>query len=275
MKELVDLQAMAADVKGDAELRSMAEEEANSCEGQISATEAALLQALIPKDDADEKSAIIEVRAGTGGDEAALFAQELFQMYQKYAALQGWRFEVMSESTTDLGGYREATASGRVHTSTVTVAVLPEAEEVDVKIDERDLRIDVFRSSGAGGQSVNKTESAVRVTHVPTGIVVAIQEDRSQHRNRARAMSILRSRLYEHQRTQLEAERRDARRLQIGTGDRSERIRTYNFPQGRVTDHRVAFTKHGLEAVLSGEALDEFIDRLATQRQTEELQALE
>src|ERR1700676_3182984 len=246
---------------------------------------------LLPKDEADERNAILELRAGTGGEEAALFATNLFRMYQKYAAVHGWRFEVMELSETGLGGFKEAIVaitrrnvferlkfesgvhrvqrvpetegSGRIHTSAATVAVLPEAEEVDIHIDEKDLRIDVFRSSGPGGQSVNTTDSAVRITHLPTGIVVSQQDEKSQHKNKARALKVLRARLYEMERQALAATRAADRKSQIGSGDRSERIRTYNFPQGRVTDHRINLTLYKIDKVLSGEALDEIIDALS------------
>ncbi len=246
-----------------------------------------------------ENSAILEVRAGTGGEEAALFAADLFRMYQRYAELHGWRFELMQASDTGIGGVKEAIAeiggkgvfarlkfesgvhrvqrvpetesSGRIHTSAATVAVLPEAEEVDIAIDEKDLRIDVFRASGPGGQSVNTTDSGVRITHVPTGIVVSQQDEKSQHKNRAKAMKVLRARLYDAERAAKDAERAAARRSQVGTGDRSERIRTYNFPQGRVTDHRIGLTLHKLERVLAGEALDEIVDALVADDQASRL----
>ena len=256
--------------------------------------------ALLPKDEADERAAILEVRPAAGGDEAALFAADLFAMYQKYAALRGWRCEILEYTDTELGGLKEGIAEitgrsvfarlkyesgvhrvqrvpttesqGRIHTSTVTVAVLPEAEEVDVQVDEGDLRIDVYRASGAGGQHVNKTDSAVRITHLPSGIVVAMQEERSQHKNRAKAMKILRARLYEQQRAALHATRAADRKSQVGTGDRSERIRTYNFPQGRVSDHRINLTLHKIDRVLAGE-LDEFIDALIAEDQAARLAA--
>jgi peptide chain release factor 1 len=254
---------------------------------------------MVPKDEADQKNVILEVRAGTGGDEAALFAGDLLAMYQRYAGMNGWRFEVMSASDTGIGGIKEATAEisgrnvfsrlkfesgvhrvqrvpeteagGRIHTSAATVAVLPEAEDVDVDIDEGDLRVDVFRASGAGGQHVNKTESAVRITHLPTGIVVSQQDEKSQHKNRAKAMKILRARLYEQERAARAADRAADRRAQVGSGDRSERIRTYNFPQGRVTDHRINLTLYKLDRVLAGEALDELIDALVAEDQAARL----
>jgi peptide chain release factor 1 len=252
------------------------------------------------KDEADDRSAILEIRPAAGGDEAGLFAAELFQAYQKYAGLHGWRFEVLEYGESELGGLKEGIAEitgksvfaklkfesgvhrvqrvpatetqGRIHTSTVTVAVLPEAEEVDVEVNEADLRIDVYRASGAGGQHVNKTESAVRITHLPTGIVVAMQEERSQHKNRAKAMKILRSRMYELQRSSLNATRAADRKSQVGTGDRSERIRTYNFPQGRVTDHRINLTLHKIDRVMLGE-MDEIIDALIAEDQAARLAA--
>jgi len=254
---------------------------------------------MLPKDEADEKNAIIEIRAGTGGLEAALFAGDLFGMYQKVAAINGWRVEVISISNSDAGGFKEVIFSvtgknvfsklkfesgvhrvqrvpktetqGRVHTSAATVAVLPEAEEVDVKIDENELRIDVFRSSGPGGQSVNTTDSAVRITHIPSGIVVSQQDEKSQHKNKAKALKILRSKLYELERSKIEQERASARKSQIGSGDRSERIRTYNFPQGRVTDHRINLTIHKLTDFLSGDVFSEIADALQIQFQEQQL----
>jgi peptide chain release factor 1 len=256
---------------------------------------------LLPKDAADEKNAILEVRAGTGGDEAALFAAQLFRMYQRYAQLRGWRFETMEIGETGLGGYRDATAnisgagvfarlkfesgvhrvqrvpqteaSGRIHTSTATVAVLPEAEEVDVQIEDKDLRIDIFRSSGPGGQSVNTTDSAVRITHMPTGIVVQQQDEKSQHKNKAKAMKILRSRIYEAERARTDALRAADRKGQVGSGDRSERIRTYNFPQGRVSDHRINLTVYEIDKVMEGE-LDRFIDALIAEDRAAKLAEL-
>ena len=277
-------------VRGVPEMKKLAEAELDSVKKQLPILEEQVKTLLLPRDEADEKNAILEVRAGTGGEEAALFAAELFRMYQRYAALKGWRFEVMELSETGLGGLKEGIASisgrgvfarlkfesgvhrvqrvpategsGRIHTSAATVAVLPEAEEVDVKIDDKDLRIDVFRSSGPGGQSVNTTDSAVRITHIPTGIVVSQQDEKSQHKNKAKAMKVLRARLYERERQAREAERAASRKSQVGTGDRSERIRTYNFPQGRVTDHRINLTLYKIAQVMEGEALDEFVDAL-------------
>ncbi len=292
------LRAMLADTDGDAEMRELAEDELRAVSERIPELEHELHVLLLPVDEADQRNAILEVRAGTGGEEAALFAADLFRMYQRYAEARGWTFEPMSVSETGIGGFKEATASvagrgvfarlkfesgvhrvqrvpeteasGRIHTSAATVAVLPEAEEVDVQIDERDLRIDVYRSSGPGGQSVNTTDSAVRITHLPTGIVVSQQDEKSQHKNRAKALKILRARLYEAERARAAAERAAARKSQVGSGDRSERIRTYNFPQGRVTDHRINLTLYKLERVLAGE-LDEFIDALTAEDQASRL----
>lgn len=283
----------------DDEMKAMAQEEFHALKDRLPELERHLKILLLPKDDADDKNAILEVRAGTGGEEAALFAAELFRMYEHYAAQMGWKFEPMEISETGLGGYKEASASvsgksvferlkfesgvhrvqrvpetesgGRVHTSAATVAVLPEAEEVDLKIDEKDLKIDVYRASGAGGQHVNKTESAVRITHIPTGFVVACQDERSQFKNKDRAMRILRSRLYDFQRQKLVDERAGDRKRQVGSGDRSERIRTYNFPQGRVTDHRINLTLYKIDAVMNGAALDEIVEALLTQDRLERL----
>jgi peptide chain release factor 1 len=284
--ELKDAEAMAADP----DMKAMAEEEAASIRKRLPELEQAVKRMLLPKDAADEKNAILEIRAGTGGDEAALFAADLFRMYQRYAAEHRWKFEVMELSDTGLGGYREAIATvtgrnvfarlkfesgvhrvqrvpatetqGRIHTSAATVAVLPEAEDVDIKIDEKDLRIDVFRSSGPGGQSVNTTDSAVRITHIPTGVVVSQQDEKSQHKNKAKAMKILRARLYDAERKRLDDLRAADRKGQVGSGDRSERIRTYNFPQSRVTDHRINLTLYSLDQVIEGRGLDELIDAL-------------
>ncbi|WP_291296420.1 peptide chain release factor 1 [Elioraea sp.] len=299
-RELAEAEAMRDAAGMDPEMRAMAEEEARELAERVTALARAVRIALLPKDEADERNAILEVRAGAGGDEAALFAADLFEMYRRYAEGRGWRFEVLELSENDLGGYREAVAGitgqnvfarlkfesgvhrvqrvpateaqGRIHTSTATVAVLPEAEEVDVAINDADLRIDVFRASGAGGQHVNKTESAVRITHMPSGIVVQCQDEKSQHKNRARAMKILRARLYEREREAKAAARSDMRRSQVGTGDRSERIRTYNVPQGRVTDHRIGLTLHKIDRVLAGE-LDELVDALTSEQQAELLAA--
>jgi peptide chain release factor 1 len=297
--ERADLEAML----GDPEMRDLARAELDGIDARLPEFERRVRVLLLPKDEADERSAILEVRAGTGGDEAALFAAELFQMYQRYAALHGWRFEVMENAETELGGTKEAIASisgrgvfarlkfesgvhrvqrvpateagGRIHTSAATVAVLPEAEEVDVQIDEKDLRIDVFRSSGPGGQSVNTTDSAVRITHLPTGLVVSQQDEKSQHKNKAKALKVLRARLYEMQRSRRDAARAADRRSQVGSGDRSERIRTYNFPQGRVTDHRINLTLHKIDKVMAGEALDEVVEGLLAADEAERLAELQ
>ncbi|MBX6322420.1 MAG: peptide chain release factor 1 [Rhodospirillaceae bacterium] len=300
--ELADLEGLAADAAGDPEMRKLAEEEMHALKERLPELERRVRVMLLPKDEADSRNAILEVRAGAGGEEAALFAAVLFRMYLRYAALRGWRVEVLSVSETGLGGYKEASAlisgrdvfarlkfesgvhrvqrvpeteaSGRIHTSTATVAVLPEAEEVDVHIDEKDLRIDVFRASGPGGQSVNTTDSAVRITHLPTGIVVQQQDEKSQHKNKAKALKVLRARLYEMERAARDAQRAASRRSQVGTGERSERIRTYNYPQGRVTDHRINLTLYKLDRVLEGE-LDEIIEALIAEDQAERLAEVE
>jgi peptide chain release factor 1 len=292
----------AESLLADPEMKELAETELYELKERIPALEHELRLALLPKDEADARSAILEIRPAAGGDEAGLFAAELFTMYQKYSDSKGWRFEVLDYNDTGLGGIKEATAEitgrnvfarlkyesgvhrvqrvpatesqGRIHTSTVTVAVLPEAEEVDVQIEESDLRIDIYRASGAGGQHVNKTDSAVRITHLPTGIVVAMQEERSQHKNRAKAMKILRARMYEQQRAALHATRAADRKSQVGTGDRSERIRTYNFPQGRVSDHRINLTLYKIDRVMQGD-LDEFVDALTAEDQAARLAAEE
>ena len=297
--ELEEVMTMVAEAVDDVEIQAMAEAEVTLLKNKIPAERAELQLLLLPKDKDDSRNAILEVRAGTGGDEAALFGANLFGMYQRFAAKNGWRFEVMEVSETGIGGYKEATANisgtdvfarlkfesgvhrvqrvpeteagGRIHTSAATVAVLPEAEDVDIEIDESDLRIDVFRASGPGGQSVNTTDSAVRITHAPTGIVVSQQDEKSQHKNRAKAMKILRARLYDAERARVESERAAARKGQVGSGDRSERIRTYNFPQGRVTDHRINFTLYKLDRVMAGEALDEVIDALVSEDQAQRL----
>jgi len=283
----------------DPEMKPIAEAEYVALGKRLPELERAIQLQLLPKDIADEKDAILEVRAGTGGDEAALFAGVLFNMYRRYAALQGWRFEVLDYSESDLGGLKEASASikgagvfarlkfesgvhrvqrvpetenqGRVHTSAATVAVLPEAEEVDMVIDDKELQIDVMRAGGAGGQHVNKTESAVRITHLPTGIVVKMQDERSQFKNKAKAMKILRARLYDQRRAALDTSRASDRKLQVGSGDRSERIRTYNYPQGRVTDHRINLTLYKIDAVVDGSSLDEVIEALITEDQASRL----
>ena len=290
VKEILDLSEILNDKNTDADIKEIATNEFNSLKETISNLEREIQFSLLPKDKDDRRNVILEVRAGTGGDEAGLFASNLFSMYEKLSIKNGWKFEVMEVSETSVGGYKEAQAniigngvfgrlkfesgvhrvqrvpttetSGRIHTSAATVAVLPEAEDLEIFIEEKDLRVDVFRSSGPGGQSVNTTDSAVRITHIPSGIVVSQQDEKSQHKNRAKAMKILQSRLYEAERQKQQNERSSARKDQVGTGDRSERIRTYNFPQGRVTDHRINLTLHKLEKILSGEALDELIDAL-------------
>ena len=286
--ELAGLEAMLGDTATDAEMRALAA-------GEKPALEHEIRLALLPKDAMDERNVILEIRAGTGGDEASLFAGNLFRMYERYAAKLGWKVEIVSASEGAVGGYKEIIAevqgrgafsklkfesgvhrvqrvpdtegSGRIHTSTATVAVLPEAEDIDVTVNEADLRIDTMRAGGAGGQHVNKTESAIRLTHIPSGIVVFMQEDRSQHRNRAKAMAVLRSRLYDFERQKYDAARAADRRGQVGSGDRSERIRTYNFPQGRVSDHRINLTLYKLPQIMEGEALGEIIDALITEHQ--------
>ena len=295
--EIDGLDTLLDDSQTDAEMRTMVQAEKPALEQKRAALEQQIKVALLPKDAMDDRNVIIEIRAGTGGDEASLFAGDLFRMYERFAAKQSWKVEVVSASEGSMGGYKEiiaeikgrgafaklkfesgvhrvqrvpdTEASGRIHTSAATVAVLPEAEEVDIVINEADLRIDTLRASGAGGQHVNKTESAIRVFHIPSGIEVKMQEDRSQHRNRAKAMAVLRARLYEHERQKRDSARAAERRGQIGSGDRSERIRTYNFPQGRVSDHRINLTLHKLPQVIEGEALGEIIDALVTEHQAE------
>ncbi|MBK5958708.1 peptide chain release factor 1 [Rhodoplanes elegans] len=293
LREIDDVVAIADDPGSDAEMRSIAADEKASLDAAKQQLEDDIRLALIPKDVMDERNVILEIRAGTGGDEAALFAGDLFRMYERYAALRGWKTEILSASDGTMGGYKEIVAeirgagafarlkfesgvhrvqrvpdteaSGRIHTSAATVAVLPEVEDVDIAIDDKDLEIDTMRSSGAGGQHVNKTESAIRVKHVPSGIVVFVQEERSQHRNRAKAMAMLRARLYDQEQQKRDAARAAERRGQVGSGDRSERIRTYNFPQGRVTDHRINLTLYKLPQVMEGEALGEIVDALVTE----------
>jgi peptide chain release factor 1 len=301
LAEIDGLDALIDDPATDSEMRAIAAAEKPTLAQKLAALEAELKVALLPKDAMDERNVILEIRAGTGGDEASLFAGDLFRMYERYAAKQGWKTEVISASEGTLGGFKEIIAeisgrgpfaklkfesgvhrvqrvpdtegSGRIHTSTATVAVLPEAQEVDLAINDTELRVDTMRAGGAGGQHVNKTESAVRITHIPTGIVISMQEDRSQHRNRAKAMTLLRAKLYDFERRKLDAARAAERRGQVGTGDRSERIRTYNFPQGRVTDHRINLTLYKLPQVIEGEALGELIDALVTEHQAELLAA--
>lgn len=299
LRELDDLKSMMADP----EMKDIAESEYYALKERLPDLEHRLKLCLIPKDEADARNAILEIRAGTGGDEAALFAADLFNMYKGYAALRGWKFNVIESSENDLGGYKQISvevhgtdvfsrlkfesgahrvqrvpkteASGRIHTSAATVAVLPEAEEVDIEINEADLKIDTFRSQGAGGQHVNTTDSAIRITHVPTGTVVEVQEERSQHKNRAKAMTYLRSKLYEEQWRKQQAEMSANRKSQVGSGDRSERIRTYNFPQGRVTDHRINLTLYNIDDVMLGRGLNEFVEALIANDQAEKLAELE
>jgi peptide chain release factor 1 len=301
--ELSVLAIMADGEDADGELKAMAREEIDELRAQLPVAERRLALALLPRDAADERAAMLEIRAGTGGDEAALFAGDLFRMYQRYADRQGWRVELISASPAELGGYKEVVASvegkgvfarlkfesgvhrvqrvpateagGRIHTSAATVAVLPEAEDVDVKIDEaKDLRIDIYRSSGPGGQSVNTTDSAVRIVHIPTGLTVIQQDEKSQHKNKAKALKVLRTRLYEMERERLHAERAGARKSMVGSGDRSERIRTYNYPQGRVTDHRINLTLHRLPEILEGE-MDDLIGALISEDEAERLASLD
>ena len=301
LSEAEDLRALIAG--DDAEMAELAELELPALDEKLPEMESALEILLLPKDSADELNVIVEVRAGTGGDEAALFAGDLFRMYTRYADILGWKSEIISQSEGEVGGYKEIVTAirgkgvfarlkfesgvhrvqrvpetesgGRIHTSAATVAVLPEPEEVDVKIEEKDLRVDVFRASGPGGQSVNTTDSAVRITHLPTGITVSQQDEKSQHKNRAKAMQVLRARLFEAERERADSARAADRKSQVGSGDRSERIRTYNFPQGRVTDHRINLTLHKLEKILAGDGLDEMVDALIREDQTQRLAAVD
>lgn len=302
LQNMNDAKEMMEDASLDKEMKELAEAEYYEIKDSLPEKEKEIKILLLPKDDDDEKNAILEVRAGTGGDEAALFAAVLFEMYQRYCATQGWRFEVNDITENELGGYKEASAKitgkqvfaklkfesgahrvqrvpvtesqGRVHTSAATVAVLPEIEEVDLYINPADLRIDIYRASGAGGQHVNRTESAVRITHIPTGIVVQCQDDRSQHKNKEKAMNHLRAKLYDQQKSSIDSAYSEKRKLQVGSGDRSERIRTYNYPQGRVTDHRINLTLYKLNEVVSGDALGEIIDALVAEDQTQKLSEL-
>lgn len=297
--EIVDLTAML----DDAEMRTMAEDELADLRQSLPEAEKALALAMLPRDSADVRPAMLEIRAGTGGDEAALFAADLFRMYERYAAEQGWKVETISINASDIGGFKEIVANiagtgvfaklkfesgvhrvqrvpvtesgGRIHTSAATVAVLPEPTEVDVQIEEKDLKIDIYRASGAGGQHVNTTDSAVRLTHLPSGLVVIQQDQRSQHKNKAKAMQVLRTRLYEKMRDEAQGEEAEARKAMVGSGDRSERIRTYNFPQGRVTDHRIGLTLHKLDEVLAGPGLAELVDALLAEDQAKRLAALD
>ena len=299
--EIAGVEAMIADPATDAEMRGMAEAERAALQARSLDLAQRIRVALLPKDAMDDRNVVLEIRAGTGGDEAALFAGDLFRMYERFASLQGWKVEVISASEGTMGGFKEIIAEvkgrgafaklkfesgvhrvqrvpdtetqGRIHTSAATVAVLPEVEEVDVELKNDDLRIETMRSQGAGGQHVNKTESAIRITHIPSGIVVSMQDSRSQHKNRAMAMTILRSRIYDAERQRLEAARSADRREKVGSGDRSERIRTYNFPQGRVTDHRINLTLYKLPQVMAGEALGELVDALTTEHQAAQLAA--
>ena len=298
---LADSEALLNDPASDPDLKALAEDEVRDLRERFGSLEQKVKLLLLPKDAADSSSAIVEIRAGTGGQEAALFAADLLEMYTRYAQLQGWKTELLSLSESDLGGVKEAVlavegegvyaklkfesgvhrvqrvpvteASGRIHTSAATVAVLPEAEDVDIDVQDKDLRIDVYRASGAGGQHVNKTESAVRITHLPTGVVVAMQEEKSQHKNRAKAMKILKARLYEAERERQANERAAERKGLVGSGDRSERIRTYNFPQGRVSDHRINLTLYKLDRIISGDDLGDIIDALVTEDQASRLAA--
>jgi peptide chain release factor 1 len=293
--ELEDVETLFADADSDGEMRDIADAERRSLRDKLEGLEREIQLQLLPKDAMDERSVVIEIRAGTGGDEASLFAGVLFRMYERYAAKQGWKVEIVSASEGAVGGYKEiiaditgrgvyaklkyesgvhrvqrvpeTEASGRIHTSAATVAVLPQAEDVDIDIRDDDLKIDTMRAQGAGGQHVNKTESAIRITHLPSGIVVAVQEDRSQHKNKAKAMALLRTKLYDSEREKLDSARAADRKVQVGSGDRSERIRTYNFPQGRVTDHRINLTLYKLPEIVEGEALGEIIDALVAENQ--------
>ena len=297
--QLIDTEAMIADPGSDSDMRAMAEQERADLRTQLETLDRALKIQLLPKDAADDSSAIVEIRAGTGGDEAALFAGDLLGMYQRYCSLQGWKTEIMSLSESDLGGFKDATlevmgrgayaklkfesgvhrvqrvpateTQGRIHTSAATVAVLPEAEDVDIVIHDKDLRIDTYRAQGAGGQHVNKTDSAVRITHIPTNTVVAMQEEKSQHKNKAKAMMLLKAKIYDAERQRVDSARASERKSLVGSGDRSERIRTYNFPQGRVTDHRINLTLYNLARIVAGDELAEIVDALVAQDQADRL----
>lgn len=298
-KSLLEAEEILKDPSADGDMKALAEEEQQDLKKQLPDLEHQIKILLLPKDEMDDRNVIVEVRSGTGGDEAALFAGDLMRMYQRYAEIHGWRFELMGVSENELGGIKDASiaisgpavfsrlkfesgvhrvqrvpateSQGRIHTSAATVAVLPEVEEVEVVIEEKDIRIDFYRSSGPGGQSVNTTDSAVRITHIPTGVVVMQQDEKSQHKNKAKALRILRSRIYDFQKQQVDATRAAERKQQIGSGDRSERIRTYNYPQGRVTDHRINLTLYKLDRVMEGSALDELIDALVAEDQAAKL----
>ena len=298
-----DAEALIADPATDSDMRAMAEEERAELKQSLEKLDHDLRIALLPRDAADDSSAIVEIRAGTGGDEAALFAGDLLGMYQRYCSLQGWKTEVLSLSESDMGGFKDATlevegrgvyarlkfesgvhrvqrvpateTQGRIHTSAATVAVLPEAEDVDIVIHDKDLRIDTYRAQGAGGQHVNKTDSAVRITHIPTGTVVAMQEEKSQHKNKAKAMTLLKAKIYDAERNRINAARASERKSLVGSGDRSERIRTYNYPQGRVTDHRINLTLYNLSRIVSGDELGEIVDALVAQDQADRLAEFE
>ena len=300
-EDYAGVEAMLADPALDAEMRELAEMEKGEAQERLADLEQQIRIALLPKDAADEGGAILELRAGTGGDEAAIFAGDLYRMYERYAQTKGWKVELLSASEGTAGGFKEVIASvsgrgvfaklkfesgvhrvqrvpdtetqGRIHTSAATVAVLPEAQDVDIDINEADLKVDTMRAQGAGGQHVNKTESAIRITHLPTNTIVFVQDERSQHKNRARAMGLLKARLYDMQRQKLDSERAADRKSQVGSGDRSERIRTYNFPQGRLTDHRINLTLYKLDKIITGEALDDVIDPLITEHQAAQLAA--
>jgi len=301
--QLEETEALIADPATDSDMRAMAEQERADLRVRLTALDLDLKIQLLPRDAADASSAIVEIRAGTGGDEAALFAGDLLGMYQRYCGLQGWKTEILSLSESDLGGFKEATmevvgrgvyaklkfesgvhrvqrvpateTQGRIHTSAATVAVLPEAEDVDIVIHDKDLRIDTYRAQGAGGQHVNKTDSAVRITHLPTNTVVAMQEEKSQHKNKAKAMTMLKAKIYDAERKRVDAERASERKSLVGSGDRSERIRTYNFPQGRVTDHRINLTLYNLARIMSGDGLGEIVDALVAQDQADRLAEFE
>ncbi len=298
-REIAELEEMAADPDGDAEMKELAEMELPDLKKRLPALEHEVEIMLLPKDVDDDKNALLEIRAGTGGDEAALFAGDLFRMYQHYAQTRGWKFELVSASSSDVGGFKEVIVSvagkgvfarlkyesgghrvqrvpetetgGRIHTSAATVAVMPEVEEVDITLEDKDIRVDIFRASGPGGQSVNTTDSAVRLTHIPTGITVQQQDEKSQHKNKQKAMKVLMARVYDAERAKRDAERAADRKEQVGSGDRSGRIRTYNFPQGRVTDHRINLTLYKLDQILAGDGLEEVITALITEEQAAQL----